>query len=544
MGTQHLRSIVPRPEAVTPLPVLMQRQGYYTTNNSKTDYNFSAEGLWDANGPDAHWQNRPDAARPFFSVFNYGTTHEGQVETPDPKRWTIPERLHDPATVTLPPFHPDTQEMRRLWARQHDLITVFDAQVGQLLADLEADGLAEHTIIFIFGDHGYGLPGYKRWLTHGGLQVPFLVHVPEQYRHLIAGPKIGTTDRLISFVDAVPTVLSLVGAPIPETVEGQAFLGPNAPAPRDYVFAARSRADDVYDMGRAVSNGRYLYVQHFMPHRPYIVDAVIFGERKSSIVELRASREAGALSPEQDAYYFGPKPIEALYDLAADPHNRVNLMNAPEYLADYRSITARFRKELFEWMLRTRDTGLLPEAEIMIRAEGTTPYDYMRSVPYETVRDWIAFALYHTDPPERLQRNLDHEDPVVRYWAMMGLMDEVEQRSTLQHAVEPLLSDTMPSTALLAAEFLCKEEECTSSREVVATHWNDDRPWVKMQAARTLVELGEEGCALLPEAEAELRATAGPVWDRYGDWFYAMFTGMALDQAFLSCGQPVPELEV
>ncbi|GAB5517887.1 MAG: sulfatase [Rhodothermales bacterium] len=536
MGTQHLRSIVQRPEAITPLPVLMRAQGYYTSNNSKTDYNFSADGLWSANGSDAHWRNRPDSMGPFFSVFNYGTTHEGQVETTDPQRWATPEQLHDPASVTLPPFHPDTQEMRRLWARQHDLITAFDAQVGELLDDLEADGLAENTIVFVFGDHGYGLPGYKRWLTHGGLHVPFLVHVPEAYRHLVPGSPTGTTDQLVNFADVAPTVLNLVGADVPSTVEGQAFLGQEVPEPRDYVFAARSRADDVYDMGRAVSDGRYLYVRHFMPHRPYVVDAVIFGERKSSIAELRALREAGALSLEHEAYYFDPRPTEALYDLRADPHNLTNLAQAPEQA----EVVSNMRQAVREWMLRTRDTGLLPEAELMIRSANTTPYNYMRSVPEATFAEWVD-AAWQRDSDAL--SSITDDDAVVRYWATMHLMNE-SPTDSLKHAIAPLLSDPMPSTALVAAEWLCEPDACGPSQEVVRDHLGDERPWVKMQAARTIVELGEEGCALLPEAEAELLASAGSVWDRYGDWYYAMFTGMALDQAFLTCGRPVPELDV
>ena len=296
LGTQHLRSAVELPEFIRTLPEYLRAHGYYTTNNSKTDYNFSPEGRWDESGSQAHWRNRPEG-RPFFSVFNYGTTHEGRANRDAPEELAELVERHDPADAELPPYYPDTPEMRRIWAQNYDLITRMDQQVGALLQQLEADGLTEETIVFFFSDHGHGLPRYKRWLYDTGLRVPLIIRFPEAYAGL-APQRAGTsTDRLVSFLDFAPTVLSLTGVPIPATMQGHPFLGPDTAPPRDYVFTTRDRADDIYDLSRAAIDDRYIYIRNYMPHLPYVRPAFIFSDRKRSFAELWRVRGTETLGP-------------------------------------------------------------------------------------------------------------------------------------------------------------------------------------------------------------------------------------------------------
>lgn len=161
LGTQNLRSEIPIPEELKILPELMIAEGYYTTNNTKTDYNFNSEGRWDENGNAAHWRNKPDG-KPFFSVFNFGITHEGHANTYNPEDTKSLEQKHNTEDMILPPYFPDTKEFRKILANQYDLITVFDQEVGKLINQLKEDNLYDNTIIFVFSDHGYGLPRYKR----------------------------------------------------------------------------------------------------------------------------------------------------------------------------------------------------------------------------------------------------------------------------------------------------------------------------------------------------------------------------------------------
>ena len=208
LGTQHLRSSGRIPGSIRTLPEYLREHGYFTSNNSKTDYNFDATGRWDENGETAHWRHRRPG-QPFFSVFNITTTHEGSTNDRDEKVLEGLAGRHDPALAKLPPYLPDTPEMRRIWARQQDLVSQMDRRVGDILNGLEDDRLSANTIVFFFSDHGHGLPRYKRWLYRTGLQVPLIVRVPTRHQHL-AGETAGrASDRLVSLVDVTPTVLAL-----------------------------------------------------------------------------------------------------------------------------------------------------------------------------------------------------------------------------------------------------------------------------------------------------------------------------------------------
>ena len=203
LGTQHLRCEVEIPERVKPLAVRLRELGYFCTNTGKSDYNFKPDGIWDAwNSKPAPWRDRK-LGQPFFAFMTVGETHEGRINFRDRYEQAtadLPDDLkHDPSTVTIPPFYPDTPEIRQIFAGMYDLATVFDQKVGAIVAQLKKDGDYENTVIFIFGDHGNGLPRYKRWLNDSGLRVPLVVYVPPKYQHLCPPSAGSRPDRLVSF---------------------------------------------------------------------------------------------------------------------------------------------------------------------------------------------------------------------------------------------------------------------------------------------------------------------------------------------------------
>ncbi|MFO1066260.1 MAG: sulfatase-like hydrolase/transferase, partial [Pirellulales bacterium] len=150
LGAQHMRSHVRLPDSMQLYPQLFQQQGYYCTNNVKEDYNvIKPKGAWNESSAKAHWRKRK-AGQPFFAVFNFTTTHESQIR----KRPHTP--VHDPAKVKVPPYHPDTKEVREDWAQYYDQITAMDREVGEVLAQLREDGLEDNTIVVYYGDHGCG----------------------------------------------------------------------------------------------------------------------------------------------------------------------------------------------------------------------------------------------------------------------------------------------------------------------------------------------------------------------------------------------------
>ncbi|HPP54793.1 MAG TPA: sulfatase, partial [Thermoguttaceae bacterium] len=319
LGAEHMRSEVRMPDWMKMYPQFLRAEGYYCTNNSKEDYNLvKPPGVWDQSSPKAHWKNRRPG-QPFFAVFNLTITHESQIRN-------RPHTLqHDPAKAPVPPYHPDTPEVRHDWAQYYDRITQMDAQAGQILQELEEAGLADQTIIFFYSDHGSGMPRHKRWLYDDGLHTPLIVYFPEKFRHL--APKDyqagGASDRLVSFVDLAPTLLSLVGRKPPDWMQGQAFMGPFAGPERKYLFGFRGRMDERYDMSRAVRTERYLYIRNYMPHRLQ-GEYVGYMFQTPTTVVWRKLFDEGKLRPEQAAFWQ-PKPPEELYDLQTDPHCIRNL---------------------------------------------------------------------------------------------------------------------------------------------------------------------------------------------------------------------------
>ena len=263
-GGEHMRSMVPCPSGKAMYPQLLRDAGYYCTNNAKEDYNVEKPGkVWDESSKKAHWKNRPDG-KPFFAVFNSEKSHESKIRVRPHKA------VHDPARVRIPAYHPDTPEVRQDWAQYYDVVTEADADAGLRLKELADAGLAEETIVFYFADHGSGMPRNKRWPCNSGLQVPLVVHIPEKYRDLRPADYVpgGTSNRLVSFVDFAPTLLSLAGVKPPGWMQGHAFLGKHTTAPQPFLYGFRGRMDERYDLVRSATDGRYVYVRQYLPqHR-------------------------------------------------------------------------------------------------------------------------------------------------------------------------------------------------------------------------------------------------------------------------------------
>ena len=112
------------------------------------------------------------------------------------------------------------------YATYTDAVQRMDAKVGEILAQLKADGLADDTIVVYCSDHGGVLPRSKRFLYSSGTHCPLIVRIPEKWKHWWPAEKPGmTVDRIVSFVDMPKTFLSLTGAVVPQSYQGRIFLG-------------------------------------------------------------------------------------------------------------------------------------------------------------------------------------------------------------------------------------------------------------------------------------------------------------------------------
>ncbi len=537
-GTQHLRSEVHLPARIEPFPKRLRAAGYYCSNNYKEDYNFTDAGIWDDSSDTAHWRNRKPY-QPFFSVFNLMATHQGQINGSDEtffktyrSKLSSAER-HDEKTLPLPPYYPDTPMVRKIWGRYYDLITFMDKQVGDLLAQLNADGLTDDTIVFFFSDHGMGLPRFKRTLYDSGLRVPLLVHLPRRYQHLAALAPGSRTDRLVSFVDFAPTVLSLIGLPtLLDTMEGHAFLGPQATTPREYVYGASSRVDEVYEMSRSVRDKRYKYIRNFMPHLSYVQPSE-YPDRAEIMQEFRRLVKADTLLGPQKLLWEATKPVEELYDTQADPHEIHNLATSPTH----RNVLERLRGELLTWMLATRDTGLLPEAEMHIRAEGSTPYDAAQDTNAYPIARVLAAAQLVGQGPQALpvlKTYLLDPDNAIRYWAAVALEALGPEAAPAIGELKQALEDPSPNVRFTAAGVLCRLGECGDALPVLAKGLQDPRETVVLHAARTLQSIGEKARPAVRQMELAREQCKG-LDGSYRNNNHAMFIDWSLKYAIENC---------
>ncbi|UCG49418.1 MAG: sulfatase-like hydrolase/transferase [Phycisphaerales bacterium] len=539
LGSQHLRSSVKLPPRIKCFPEYLRAAGYYCSNNYKEDYNFTAPNAWNESSPRAHWRKRAPG-QPFFSVFNFTSTHQGQINGSDEEFFAKyrsklePRERHDPAGITLPPYYPDTPFVRNIWARYYDLITFMDKQVGDLLGQLQADGLADNTIVFFFADHGLGLPRFKRTLYDSGLHVPLLVRFPDKYRHLAPARAGRSTDRLVSFVDFAPTVLSLVGLPVPPYMQGSAFLGPRPGRPREYIFGAASRVDEVYEMSRSVRDKRYKYIRNYMPHLPYIQPSE-YPDRAEIMQELRRVAAGGRLTGPQKSWWLPAKPVEELYDTQTDPHEIDNLADAPKHNRTLR----RLRKVLRQWIVETRDTGLLPEAEMHIRSAESTPYEMAKKPERYPIQRILAAADLvgkgRAELPELIKLLADG-DGAVRYWAALGLAALEKEAAPATEALEESLKDEHPDVRFVAAATLCKLGACEDALPVLAKGLQDPRETVVLRAAREIQGIGPKACPIalqMRKAQARCRNADGA----YKNNNHAAFIDWALKYALANCAQ-------
>ena len=489
MGSQHMRCLGRRPQGAKLYPEILRGAGYYCTNNAKTDYNFDMDpkSIWDQCDQKAHWRNRTDQSQPFFSIFNLGTSHESRVNNADRYANAIRDltvdQLKKPGEVPLPPYYPDTEDTRELWARYYNIITAMDQQVGSILAQLKEDGLEENTIVIFYSDHGAGIPRHKRWLYDSGIRVPMIVKVPTKFRSWLPHEQGSKTKELVSFIDLPSTALHLAGCTIPSQMQGRSFLGANLMAPRKYIYAGRDRMDERYDMQRCVRDHQYKYIRYYEPDKPFC-QYMNTPEKGAIMQEIRRAQAMGKLPKAGIKMMAATKPVEELFNCMEDPDELNNLADDEKY----RDKLEELRVAHSQWSDDTKDAGLIPET-IMRNWEshsGMAIYDFLRShsIPIEEIRRTALGEI----SGEELTRNLLHENEAVRYWAAIHLgnqPDMILDPQPLHSATE----DPVPVVRFAAARALAKKNKISESLAILTHGLTHENEWVRLASAQILDEL-------------------------------------------------------
>jgi N-sulfoglucosamine sulfohydrolase len=354
------------PSGVRVLTDWFREAGYFTANvrhlpepirwkgTAKTDWNFAYAGKpFDSD----RWTDLK-SHQPFFAQINFQETH---------RPFKAPARA-DPAKVALPSWTPDHPVAREDMAKYLDATTELDRKVGQVLGQLQADGLADNTVVVFFGDNGAAHFRSKQFCYESGLLVPLLIRWPKNLpapAHFTPGT---TDDRLLMAIDLPSTMLDLAGVKKPARMQGDIFLGPRTAPPREYVFGARDRCDETVFRFRTVRDARYRYIRNFTPERPFL-QANEYKEKSYPAWNLlKALNATNALTPAQAALCAPTMPKEELYDLVTDPDEVRNLASSPEHKA----VLKRLRRVLDQWIKETRDQGRKLEPAALAARKGMT----------------------------------------------------------------------------------------------------------------------------------------------------------------------------
>ena len=526
MGTHHLRGVVPKSDKIKCFTEFLRKQGYYCTNNVKEDYNFiTPEEAWDESSDSAHWRNRKPG-QPFFSVFNFMVTHQSQtrygIEKLNEINSTLDEKDRiNPDDVEIPPYYPDTPIVRNNIASLYTQVHIMDKKFQEIINQLEEDGLRENTIIFFYSDHGTGLPRGKGYLHDTGIKVPLIIEFPEKYKHYSPAKAGAFSDELVNFIDFPPTVLSLTGIDPPKYMQGNPFLGQYRKNSNDYVISIRDRRDEVLMFSRSIRTDKYHYIRNFLPHRPRM-QRNFYSEITPIRQELRRLDNLGLLQSNEDWLMEDSVPVDELYDTETDPHELNNLAQE----AEHQEIMELLKRNLFSWMVETKDLGLVPEHEMIEKSKDNAPYDTFSNnfdpKPILDLVDKIGRGKQHIDS---FNFALQSKNPVYRYWGATGLAalgkNAVESKELLQST----LNDLVPYVRFAASEAICNIGYPRKGVEILSKGLDSESVVNQLHASQILMAVGKNAAFALPKMKIaidnlyKIGADESQSYDKHRAWY-------------------------
>ena len=352
------------PVGMKTVPQLLQEAGYHTSNVAfdafmrsngpvniaKTDYNF----VWDraATYDRTHWAQRKNG-QPFFAqVQLHGGKHRGQKPGPawPAKAFAALGSLTPTNAVKLPPWLPEDDTIRADWAQYLDTVRYTDWEVGRIVQRLKDAGELERTVIIFWTDHGISHVRAKQFLYDAGIHVPLVMRGPG-----ITAGKV--RDDLVEHIDIAAVTLALAGLPRPAAMQARDVFAKDY-SPKEFVFAARDRADETVDRIRSVRSAQFKYIRNFYPSRPYL-QPNRYKDEKAIVQAMRQLHAERKLTPAQSLIMAETRPREEFYDVQNDPHELRNLAADPAHAAAF----AKHRAALEDWNKRTDDQGRTLETE-------------------------------------------------------------------------------------------------------------------------------------------------------------------------------------
>ena len=455
IGTQFHRkhTIATLPQGLRMFSELLRDAGYYTSNNSKTDYNATpSKEAWDESSRTASWRKRRSPNQPFFHMESHAQSHESSLHFSQ-EVFENEETTTDPESVKLADYFPNTAKFRYTHARYHDRMAVIDEIVGSTISKLKEDGLLEDTFVFYFGDHGGVLPRGKGYIYESGLHVPLVVRVPDKWQHLIDRKNGSRAPGFVSFIDFGPTVLNLAEVKVPEQMDGIPFLGKGITAvevdARDECYGYADRFDEKYEFIRSLRKGKYQYIRYFQPFLPDGLQNN-YRYRMLAFTEWRDLYKDGKLTGSQ-LQFFQSKPVEQLFDAEADPHEINNLASDPRYA----NVLKDLRTRLATQMRALPDLSFYPESKLVSVMGDPVGFGQKHKAEIAQMADIHDLAFLPFSAAEaRLIAALESDNVWLRYSAAMTCSEIGAEATSLAEKVIPLIHDNSLVVRIRAAEFL------------------------------------------------------------------------------------------
>ena len=236
----------------------------------------------------------------------------------------------DTLGVDVPGHLRDTPGTRAELAELQGAVHHVDTHMGRIIEAVGKLGLDDNTLVIFTTDHGYAMPRAKCSLYDPGLAIALIMRLPSR-RGWHGGV---VREEMISNVDFLPTILELVGAPVPANVQGRSFaplLDGGDYRPREEIFGEISH-HDYYDPRRCIRTDRYKLILNFSS-APFFMDPSQSWRPRSDTAV-----------PENPAVAY--HPCLELYDLQEDPWELQNLAKSPKHEQVRQELIGRLRNHL------------------------------------------------------------------------------------------------------------------------------------------------------------------------------------------------------
>ena len=255
----------------------------------------------------------------------------------------------DLASVSLPAYFPDSEVVRSDLLDYALEVERFDAELGEVIKQLEKAGELDTTMIVVTSDHGMPFPRVKGQVYEAGIHIPLAVRWG---RHIQPGRVV---DDFINVRDFAPTFLAAAGLSVPETMSGHGFLDLLESKTSGQVDPTRNRivvGKERHDLGRpndqgypvrAIRTPDYLYIRNYEP------DRWPGGNPETGYTDCDNSPTKTLITSEFDKFYrlsFGKRPAEELYRVSQDPDCIKNLAADPSLQDLKQSLSAEMETSL------------------------------------------------------------------------------------------------------------------------------------------------------------------------------------------------------